>query len=103
MRASACRCAGPGRRWAPRYGSRGISHMVRLPALRTRRPRVGMLSATDGRDILVNSPDGWEYNQQWLWLTGPAGGDGNGPIFGNPPPDAFNNPQGYISLPAVTR
>lgn len=45
-------------------------------------------TATDyGRDILVNSPDGWEVDQQWLWwVDGPGGGGAN--AFGNPPPDA---------------
>ncbi|MCL1871953.1 MAG: phage portal protein [Promicromonosporaceae bacterium] len=50
---------------------------------------VGQLHyATDGRDILENTPDGWEVDRQWLWWDGPAGGDGTGGPYGNPPPDA---------------
>lgn len=59
-------------------------------------------TATDGRDILQNSPDGWEHDQRWLWWTGPAGGDGSGGPYGNPPPGA-GDPYGLTCLPAVTR
>lgn len=45
-------------------------------------------TATDGRDILHNDPDGWEVDQPWLWYEGPAGGDGTGGPFGHPPPGA---------------
>ena len=48
----------------------------------------GFLYATDGREILHNDPDGWEISQPWLWWAGPAGGDGTGGPFGNPPPGA---------------
>lgn len=45
-------------------------------------------TATDyGRDILVNSPDGWEHDRQWLWWVDGAGG-GTDTGFGNPPPGA---------------
>lgn len=58
-------------------------------------PTVGLgniHTATDGRDILINSPDGWEVDQQHLWWDGPANGDGTGGPFGNPPPDADLGP-----------
>jgi HK97 family phage portal protein len=59
-------------------------------------------TATDGRDILVNSPDAWEIDQPWLWWLGPAGGDGTGGPFGNPPPGASPT-RGLTALPAVNR
>jgi len=62
--------------------------------------RVGMLTATDGRDILINQPDGWEVAAPWIWWIGPH--DGTGPIYGNPPPGA-TDPFGFVSLPAVSR
>lgn len=56
-------------------------------------------TATDyGRDILVNSPDGWEHDAQWWWWI--DGGSGGG--YGNPPPDA-RFPGGVETLPAVMR
>jgi HK97 family phage portal protein len=59
-------------------------------------------TATDGRDMLLNDPDGWEVEQPWLWWSGPAGGDGTGGPWGNPPPGAdFGD--GMANLPAVTR
>ena len=51
-------------------------------------PSVRVLTATDGRDMLMNDPDGWEVDQPWLWWQGPAGGDGTGGPLGNPPPGA---------------
>lgn len=48
----------------------------------------GIRTATDGRDMLLNTPDGWEVSQPWLWWAGPAGGDGTGGPLGNPPPGA---------------
>lgn len=56
-------------------------------------------TATDyGRDILVNSPDGWEHDAQgWWWIDGPGAGSG----FGNPPPDARFT--GADALPSVLR
>lgn len=60
-------------------------------------------TATDGRDVLLNDPDGWEVDQPWLWWLGPAGGDGTGGPFGNP----LNNegPQDRLvgTLPAARR
>lgn len=60
--------------------------------------------ATDGRDILVNTPDGWEVDQQHLWWDGPADSDGTGGPFGNPPPDAELGPSSWgWASPVVTR
>lgn len=58
-------------------------------------------TATDyGRDILINSPDGWEHDRQYMWwVDGPGGGSQTG--FGNPPPDARFT--GAEALPAVLR
>ena len=61
-----------------------------------------VLYATDGRDVLLNSPDGWEIDQPWLWWDGPAGGDGTGGPWGNPPPNA-GLPDGRGALPAMAR
>jgi phage portal protein BeeE len=52
-------------------------------------PRPAVYTATDGRDMLLNDPDGWEVDQPWLWWQGPAGGDGTGGPLGNPPPGAM--------------
>jgi HK97 family phage portal protein len=63
-----------------------------------------LLYATDGRDILQNTPDGWEVEQPWLWWDGPAGGDGTGGPFGNPPPGAdVPGMGGRGALPAMAR
>lgn len=56
---------------------------------------------TDGRDVLVNSPDGWEQDAPWLWWTGPAGGDGTGGPFGMPL--STSDPTGTASMAAVSR
>jgi HK97 family phage portal protein len=61
-----------------------------------------MLSATDGRDVLINDPDGWEVDQPWLWWAGPAGGDGTGGPYGHPLTNDAD-PRGLTSLPAVNR
>jgi len=61
---------------------------------------IRVASATDGKDMLINSPDGWEVDSPWMWWDGPAGGDGTGGPLGNPPPGAGLP----LSLPAaVTR
>jgi HK97 family phage portal protein len=61
-------------------------------------------TATDGRDILINTPDGWEVDRQYLWWDGPADGDGTGGPFGNPPPDAQLGPTGQgWATPVVSR
>jgi hypothetical protein len=66
-----------------------------------------VLYATDGRDVLQNSPDGWEVDSPWLWWDGPAGGDGTGGPWGNPLP---NDPTSFgmggrpgATLPAMAR
>ena len=71
-------------------------------ALALRSLRGNLLTATDGRDVLLNSPDGWEVEKPWLWWTGPAGGTGSGGPWGNPIPGA-NNILDYGSIPAVSR
>jgi HK97 family phage portal protein len=56
--------------------------------------------------MLRNDPDGWEVDQPWLWWDGPAGGDGTGGPWGNPPPgaDSFGPGSGGKSaLPAMAR
>jgi len=59
-----------------------------------------MFYASDGRDMLMNSPDGWEVEQPWLWWV--TGGDGG--VIGNPPPGAGQGPLDWLSsLPGVTR
>jgi phage portal protein BeeE len=69
------------------YATRGRN--ARPPArIETRQaPRPAVYTATEGRDMLVNDPDGWEVDQPWLWWQGPADGNGGGPL-GNPPPGA---------------
>jgi HK97 family phage portal protein len=72
------------------------------PIRSPREPGVRVHSATDGRDVLLNTPDGWEVDAPWLWFTGPAGG-GIGP-YGNPlVPSITGDPNALSSLPAVTR
>jgi HK97 family phage portal protein len=68
-------------------------------------PGANVHYATDGRDILINDPDGWEVDQQELWWDGPAGGDGQGGPWGNPPPGAQHAAPGLrgVTLPAVSR
>ena len=63
---------------------------------------------TDGRDILENSPDGWEVSAPWLWWMGPGGPDdgewwGEDGPWGTPPPGAEGSIYGLAALPAVTR
>jgi HK97 family phage portal protein len=72
-------------------------------ALALRQMSTNLLRATDGRDVLLNSPDGWEVEQPWLWWTGPSGiGSGGGP-FGNPIPGAGSPATTSGSIPAVAR
>lgn len=59
-----------------------------------------VLTAGAGRDILRNSPDGWEVEQPGLWFVPP--GDGSDWTVGNPPPGA-GDPGGFRTLPAVQR
>jgi HK97 family phage portal protein len=62
---------------------------------------VAVYTGTDGRDILMNDPDGWEVSRPGLWWDGPAGGDGEGGPIGNPPPGARG--EGRNLPAAVTR
>src|SRR5215471_6478764 len=71
-------------------------------SLALRSLRGTILTATDGRDVLLNSPDGWEVEQPWLWWTGPAGSNGSGGPFGNPIPGA-GGWAGFAQIPGVSR
>lgn len=64
-------------------------------------PRATVRTATDGRDVLLNDPDGWEQDNPQLWYLGPAGSDGTGGPYGNPLTSA-GDPNGLANLPAVT-
>jgi HK97 family phage portal protein len=78
--------------------------MVNLNPFRSRASRSGrLLYATDGRDVLINSPDGWEVERPSLWFVGPSGGDGTGGPYGNPIPGSSGGVYGARSLPAVSR
>lgn len=62
----------------------------RIVEVRGSTARVGQIhTATDGREILRNSPDGWEVERPWIWWNGPDGDDP--PVWGNPPPGADRN------------
>lgn len=77
--------------------------MAQYDPIRSPFPDVGVThTATDGRDILVNDPDGWEVDAPWIWWEGPADSDGSGGPFGNPPPGALS-PVAGLGLPAVSR
>jgi phage portal protein BeeE len=65
-----------------------------------RRISSNLLTATDGRDVLRNSPDGWEVERPWLWWSG-SGSQIQGP-FGNPIPGSFNGSK-LGAIPAVAR
>ena len=78
-----------------------VRERVALAGLALRNIRGSLLTATDGRDVLDNTPDGWEVEQPWLWWMGPAGTSGTGGPFGNPIPGA-NTPPG-TGIPAVHR
>lgn len=68
------------------------------------RAAVNVFRATDGgRDILHNSPDGWEVDAPWLWYFEPPPNSGNPPDWSNPPPGAGGGVYGLAALPAVTR
>lgn len=63
-----------------------------------------ILTATDGRDTLLNSPDGWEVDTPGLWWLGPAGGNGTGGPWGNPLPNDGRGREGLaVTIPGVTR
>jgi HK97 family phage portal protein len=63
-------------------------------------PRARVLTATDGRDVLFNDPDGWEVDRPGLWWLGPD--DGSLGPYGNPLVTG-GDPLGLASLPAVNR
>lgn len=62
-------------------------------------------TATDGRDILWNDPDGWEIDRPWVWWEGDAPSNPNaGNTIGNPPPGAdFAGDIWGWGLPVVSR
>jgi HK97 family phage portal protein len=67
-------------------------------------PRATVLTATDGRDVLLNDPDGWEIDAPWMWWMGPAGSDGTGGPWGNPIPGAGSPGETAVGgLPAAQR
>ena len=72
--------------------------------LALRQITTNLLQATDGRDVLFNSPDGWEVEQPWLWWLGPNGNGatGGGP-FGHPIPGRQPGRPGSPSIPGVAR
>lgn len=72
---------------------------TRKPGLLTRAAtRVGRLfTATDGRDILHNTPDGWEVERPWVWWNGPDG-DSDDPVWGNPPPGAGGPGRNHVPV-----
>jgi hypothetical protein len=79
----------------------GVTSLIERARLAVR-AGVSVLTATDGRDVLLNSPDGWEVEQPWLWWNGPAGSNGSGGPFGNPIPGASPWIQ-WGGIPAVAR
>jgi HK97 family phage portal protein len=83
----------------------GPATILAATGLAARTSGLGQIhTATDGRDILLNTPDGWEVDEPWRWWDGPAGGDGTGGPWGNPPPGAdggaWGSPGGYLAVPA---
>jgi HK97 family phage portal protein len=84
---------------ARRQAQSPLGDPVRSP----REGRARVRTATDGRDVLLNDPDGWEVDAPWLWYLGPAGGAGAGGPYGAPLVSSTGDPKGLASLPAVTR
>jgi HK97 family phage portal protein len=81
-----------------------VNAAAQLGQLALRQVSSTILRATDGRDVLLNTPDGWEVEQPWLWWTGPAGGNGSGGPWGHPIPGANNGAwASFASIPAVAR
>ena len=104
--AGGCRShVGSGTRPRP---NREIANMVNIlnplalagTALDALARRVATFYATEGRDILHNSPDGWEIDRPAIWWMGNDGGAP--PTWGNPPPGAEPS-EWYSTLPAVSR
>ena len=77
-----------------------ISTAIERARIGLRQITTNVLRATDGRDVLLNSPDGWEVEQPWLWWLGPGNG-ATGPI-GHPLPGAGSGPS-ITGIPAVAR
>lgn len=84
--------------------------MVSLPGIAAGAARLAgraitetIRTATDGRDILRNTPDGWEVERPWLWWLGPPDDGGSGGPWGNPPPGAGGPLWGLTAIPGVTR
>jgi len=79
---------GPGNLGQVMAAAAGQGQMMAQPGVAApltagqRRVGVNVYSATVGRDMLVNSPDGWEIEQPWLWYDPPS----EGSVLGNPPP-----------------
>ena len=69
---------------------------INAAGLLARQVSTTLLRATDGRDVLLNTPDGWEVEQPWLWWTGTGG------PWGNPIPGA-NGYAAWWGIPAVAR
>jgi HK97 family phage portal protein len=64
---------------------------------------VNTFTATQGRDIVFNGPDGWLIETPQIWSDGGSGwGDQAGPVFGNPPRGATDGSQA-AGIPAVRR
>ena len=72
-----------------------LDRMAGVPGSPIDSPRATLRTATDGRDVLFNSPDGWEVDNPFLWWTN---GDGT---YGNPL--TSGDPTGWSNLAAVTR
>ena len=65
--------------------------------------RVSTFTATDGRDIVFNGPDGWLVEAPQMWWDGGEGwGPEAGPVWGNPPRGA-TDAVGAASIPSVRR
>ena len=82
--------------------------MPRIPDYRSISQGVStgrVVTATDGRDVLFNDPDGWEIDQPWRWWDGDTPSNPNaGNTWGNPIPGA-EFAGGYLghALPVVDR
>ena len=76
-----------GTRRGRRPSTAGVTALART-RLALRQFTTNLLHATDGRDVLHNSPDGWEVEQPWLYWTGPPAATAAGGPFGHPIPGA---------------
>lgn len=67
--------------------------------------RIGSVyTATDGRDVLHNDPDGWEIDQPWLWWDGDVPSNPNaGNTWGNPIPGAGGSGLFGQTIPVLDR